>query len=388
MKNVLAIIISIIIGVILTEIALTLFFPIDDPYAQWKSSERAGMRYIESQFLPNQHYIFYPEDFLPDMADSVRFTTNSLGFRGSEIERPKPDSEFRAFVIGGSTTECLFLDDTADISYDLEEFLNRYKPDSAGLHVEVYNAGKSGDKSYDHVAMLSQRIVHLHPDLVVIFAGINDLSSGIYGYDYVHEYKKNQYLELGMKNLIKYGLTEFQVPRRLVHMLKKPSDDDLLMAISFHSNYRTLINARKNGTVVNEFPRTNLEAYRNHLLSIIGICRMHNIKLVFMTQPTVWDSKIDPKAKELLWFTYRRGKVFKEDLMDQALEKYNDVMRHLGNEYNVPVFDLAEVIPKSTEYFYDDCHFNITGAEFVADSLCTFILENYPIAHASDSSGL
>ncbi len=382
MKNVLAIIISVIIGVILTEIALTLFFPIDDPYAQWKSAERAGMRYIESQFLPNQEYVFYPEDFLPDMADSIRFTTNNLGFRGTELKRPRPDDEFRAFIIGGSTTECLFLDDTADISYNLEQYLNQQKPDSIDLRVEVYNAGKSGDKSYDHVAMLSQRIVHLQPDLVVIFAGINDLSSGIYGYDYIHEYKKNEYMELGARNLIKYGLTEFQVPRRFIHLLKPPSDDDLLMSISFRSNYRALIDARKQGTKIDDFPRTNLEAYRNHLLTIIGLCQMHDIKLVFMTQPTTWDSKIDPKAKELNWFTYRRGRVFEESKMDQALEKYNDVMRHLGHEYEVPVFDLAGIIPKSTEYFYDDCHFNITGAEYVARNLGDHILESFPIAHA------
>jgi hypothetical protein len=32
------------------------------------------------------------------------------------------------------------------------------------VDVRVYGAGRSGDKSFDHVAMVAHRIAHLEPD--------------------------------------------------------------------------------------------------------------------------------------------------------------------------------------------------------------------------------
>jgi lysophospholipase L1-like esterase len=73
--------------------------------------------------------------------------------------------------------------------------------------------------------------------------------------------------------------------------------------------------------------------------------------------------------------SYRFGVVYREDFMDEALESYNDVMRAIAEEHSVPVYDLARSLPKSSDYFYDDVHFNVEGAATAGEGLASFILE-------------
>jgi lysophospholipase L1-like esterase len=376
-KNILASLTSIIIALILTEVSLSLLFPIEDPYKKYKMKEEITNRFIESQFPPNQDYTFYPDIVLAGMPQKVKFTTNNFGFRSPYLSQPKPSDEFRIFVVGGSTTECFFLDDTNTVTHFLESHLN--KAATENKKVTVYNAGKSGDHSYDHIAMISQRIIHLEPDMIIVFCGINDLTAAIYETDYTHLPRESS-LTFSIIDLTKHLLTEFQLPRRLYFLyqsvFKKRSSDDVLMAINYHSNFGQVIEMRKSHPVSDTPPRTDPEPYRNNLLTIIGIAQAHDVKLMFMTQATTWNSQIDPATSDVHWMTFRNNVTFSMADMDVALESYNDVMRELAQSHNIPIFDLARRIPKSLEYFYDDCHFNVNGSRETGKWVGDFLLEN------------
>jgi hypothetical protein len=95
-----------------------------------------------------------------------------------------------------------------------------------------------------------------------------------------------------------------------------------------------------------------------------------------MTQQSTWNSPVDPEARKWHWMRYRGGVTYREDLMDAALESLNDAMRSVAADFDVPLFDLASAVPKSLDYFYDDCHFNTAGADTVGHLLATFLLEN------------
>ena len=45
------------------------------------------------------------------------------------------------------------------------------------------------------------------------------------------------------------------------------------------------------------------------------------------------------------------------------LEKYNDGTRQIAKQKQIPLIDLAHLLPKSSEYFYDLVHFTNEGAE-------------------------
>jgi len=169
---------SLVLALVLVEIVVRLFWPVADPHQHWRQAND----FLRSQHSANVRREFVFETALTGLSDTSTFTTNNLGFRGDDIQRPKPSGEYRVFLVGGSTMECLIPDDSDSIDAVLERALRT----KTQRRVEVYNAGKSGDRSDDHVAIISQRIMHLEPDLVVLFAGINDLVVAAAGHDYLH----------------------------------------------------------------------------------------------------------------------------------------------------------------------------------------------------------
>lgn len=377
-STVLPIVISVAIGILLTEITLQLFFRIDDPYEKYKTGKKLTFRFIDSQFQPDQKFVFYTEEELSDMPDSGRYSTNNYGYRGDEIIEPKPDNEYRIFMVGGSTTECLFLDDTLAVTYHLQNKLNDLIP--SGKEIKVFGAGKSGDKTYDHIAMISHRILFLEPDMIIIFPGINDLAAAIYNKDYTHPQVYDIVPEINFMNMIRYALTEFQIGRRMYTVLQPlfydQSEETIQMAIAYKSDYKTLVDMKKKHPVSDKKPRTDLESYRLNLETIIGMAQIHAVDLMFMTQATSWNSQIDSNCYDWNWITYKNKVHYKEEYMDAALETYNDVLKNLGREYSIPVYDLAADIPKSLEYFYDDCHFNVNGSDFASTRFADFIANN------------
>lgn len=376
-KNIALLAITVIVMAVFSELFLWLVLPVADPYRIWKEGQSYSGEYIPSQFPANEKMTFYPEPGLSNMSDKARFSTNNVGFRGDDVIMPKPADEFRIFMVGGSTTECLYLDDTLAITAQLESYLQSRFPDS--MIVKVYNAGKSGDRTYDHIAMISQRILHLNPDMIIVFCGINDLTAAIYGADYLHRQKMYS-KPISMFDLIKFFLTEFQLPRRAYYAYKglwgEQLSGDLETSISFKSDYKAKAQFRRSIPVSDSMPVMNLPAYRMNLLSLIGLARAHKVRLVFMTQAATWNSKSDPGISQWIWGTYKDGINYSEANLSRALSAYNDVLRQVAAKEKVPVFDTDLLIPKTLEYFYDDCHFNNNGSQKAAALLGSFLLEN------------
>jgi len=349
---------SLVLALVLVEIVVRLFWPVADPHQHWRQAND----FLRSQHSANVRREFVFETALTGLSDTSTFTTNNLGFRGDDIQRPKPSGEYRVFLVGGSTMECLILDDSDSIDAVLERALRT----KTQRRVEVYNAGKSGDRSDDHVAIISQRIMHLEPDLVVLFAGINDLVVAAAGHDYLH-LRSRDFNEWSLV------LTNSHVVRLAWYWLKgRPMTLDLDTRILGNPIESAVLKQQLASNTLG-LPPTNPGAFRNNLRSIIGIVKGHPTEPVVMTQQTTWNSQLDPRAKTSHWMRDVQGAVYSETNMHAALESLNDVMRDLAREHEVPLCDLARDMPKSSEYFYDDVHFNIRGAQDAAIGLARVI---------------
>jgi lysophospholipase L1-like esterase len=104
----------------------------------------------------------------------VSIHINSRGFRGPELERPKPAARIRLAFIGGSTTFC------AEVSGDeftwphlVWQSLRAEFP-AAGL--DYVNAGVPGYSSEQSLQSLKYYIAPLQPDVILIYEATNDLS--------------------------------------------------------------------------------------------------------------------------------------------------------------------------------------------------------------------
>lgn len=359
----------------LSEIALR-FFPFPDPHADLKTPYQA--LYIASQFPPYFRFETTAEAGLHGVTGHNVFSINNLGFRGDPVAVPKPDKEFRIFIVGGSTAECLYLDDTQALNSVLQTELKIHGP-MRFAGVRVYNAAKSGDRSDDHIAMITQKILHLQPDMIIVFAGVNDLLAAMRGYDFAHRASPvgNQ---LGLNLILRMAATEFQLPRRLDYVVSEfvGRERRVMEQIKATSDYREKAKLAMAAPETSVRPSVDLEAYRINLRTIAGALQSQNVPLIFMTQASTWNSAIDPAAKAWHWLINVNGTRYREDQMDQALEEYNDVMREVARNNGIRLYDLAQRLPKSLAYMYDDVHFNTNGVRVATEQLANVVIDAVP----------
>lgn len=104
-------------------------------------------------------------------------TTNSFGWRGREVERPKPAGRYRIVCLGGSTTYDDSVSDHETYPVRLEEALRAARP---GRDIEVVNCGVPSYTTAETLASLAFLVLDLQPDALVLYEGINDLRPRIY----------------------------------------------------------------------------------------------------------------------------------------------------------------------------------------------------------------
>jgi hypothetical protein len=119
---------SVILVFLFCDIALWLFAPVEHPY---------------SDPILNRHLNLYPQmvvDFdsdgkvMPGVSGRTRFTVNAFGFRSPRLRSiDKPAGVRRIFCIGGSTTECNYIDDQEVWTEKLNQRLEaRMRPERSG----------------------------------------------------------------------------------------------------------------------------------------------------------------------------------------------------------------------------------------------------------------
>lgn len=348
---------------LLAELGMWVAAPLVDPYA----AERETALYIRRAQPPHATRRFEAEPGLPGMKGVTLWTTNNLGFRGDELISPKPVDELRVFLIGGSTTECLIIDDHDSLDAVVQRALQERVTD--GRRVRVYNSGYSGDRSDDHVAILTQRIVQLQPDVIVVFAGINDLLAAMRGHDYLH-------LPMPARPPWMLLVTQSQLGRLAYFAAKlRPPALDRTFEQPIVTFYRYGVQAQKSAQAASGPPVFDGRGYANNLRTLAGVAAGHGVAMVFITQQTTWNSDVDPGAKNWHWLLNVDNVRYAEDDMDRALESMNDFMRQTAGALDVPLYDLARSMPKSTEFFYDDVHFNTNGARVAGTQLAAVIFE-------------
>lgn len=129
---------------------------------------------IKQICFDQQNLLYYEQPVLhlrPDQ-HSKTVNVNSLGFRGPEFAKEKPENTFRVFLVGGSTA--FGAGATSDDS-TIAGFLQK-KFDNAKLakKIQIVNAGISSATSFEETYYIKHTLTQLEPDLIIIYDGFND----------------------------------------------------------------------------------------------------------------------------------------------------------------------------------------------------------------------
>ena len=338
---------------------------------------------------PHLSRTFQPAtDVIGGVVGPSRFDTSSIGLRSDEIPR---ESGARVLAIGGSTTECLLLDQDEAWPQRLQELLENQGVASPW----VGNAGRSGHDSEDHLT----QVQHLLPqvpsvDTVLVLAGVNDLTAALRHADQAAERQASG-----------ADMSRFRRAFAITPMALEPV---LYKRTALYATMRTLKDVAVaqvlGGTFVDDAGRIyetwrqhrrqaveirgalpdltrSLARFRANLEAVVQLSRQQGAQPILMTQPSLWRVDLTSTEENLLWlggvgdFQAEPGhSYYAASALAAGMRAYNDVTRTVCRDLGVVCIDLAQAVSRTPANFYDDVHFTEDGAELVASEVAGRIL--------------
>ena len=313
-------------------------------------------------------------EILSGVEGLARFRISALGFRADE--RP-PDVELSILALGGSATECLYLDQEEAWPALLQvELATRL-----GRRVWVANAGKSGRTTRDHALQL-QRLLAQEPrfERVLLLTGVNDLCAWLAaGTGPVPPADLARAFDVVPRDLAPGPLWRRTALFELVRGLRGRWLDAPLTQDAAGEIYATWRGHRSRARAwLEELPDADvaLAGYRAALSDLRASCARHGTALVLVTQPALWSPELAGELEELLWMggvgEYQRDErcaYYTAAALARGLLLFNAEMEAFARAHRLPLLDLARPLSADPRYFYDDVHFNEEGARAVASFL-------------------
>ncbi len=357
---------GLLVGIGLGELLLRLVLPVaPDKYYPWPP-------HLSHAFRPNP-------GVLPGISGVSHFSMNKWGIRAEEFS---DDQDYRILAVGGSTTECLYLDDAEAWPRRLQDGLNA----SGKLgRVWVGNAGRSGLNTREHVAYL-QYLPPQYPklDAALLLVGVNDLLTVLqqgraFDPNFIDTAAGQEAILYrafslfpGKNSLEFFDATGYgRLWRRLRQRRPTLGDPMGLVIDDVGQCYVDARDRRKAAiSLRDDLPDMSLAlgTYQRQLERIIVLCRGQSIRPVFMTQPTLWRDDLPPELAKLLWFGYmmNSAEFYSVKALREGMAAYNAKLLQVCAQNRVDCIDLAGMVEKDTSTFYDDMHFNEEGSRKVA----------------------
>jgi lysophospholipase L1-like esterase len=303
-------------------------------------------------YLPH-HYMLYVAR--PYLSNTNGMRHNRLGLRDERDFGPKTN-EIRIVFIGGSTVYDIGIkDNQKTYAPILERDLNKYYSfTKSGQRVEVINAGMAGSTSAENLMRLIFMVSELHPDIVVIQHGLNDVWPRMCGT--IQSDFGNYRRVYGLPPLRNRGESwRSAISRRIV------DSSAVLTVIAVGLGYRAQYEIAKMVTQ-EDVPkdirnvRTNSAAYyERNTRFMVAISRSIGARVVLATEP--WTQKASPVRKLLM-------------------PEHNAIVKRVAEEEGVDFFDFSEKMPHDTRYMKDGVHVNEEGGRLKAELYFKYFTES------------
>lgn len=358
----------------------------------------AGVRWLlptlnQYLILPaRMHMVFRPRpEAMQGVEGSSRFITNAFGVRGDELAE---NQRYRILTVGGSTTECLYLDQSEAWPAVLEQRLNTL----GWGRVWVGNVGSTGKHTRDHVLHLKYFVPRLPGiDAVILLVGVNDVMLRLRdpAYQPMTWGPATEAAQMGhafyfspyRTSAWSYQQTAlWRILRQLkyVYIRRHAVLDG---AGQFYVTRR--LKRQRAVNTISTLPdlTTALAEYRQNLHQIIDTARAQSIRPIFLTQPLLWKAGLTPEEERLLWGLEMpgTGAYYTVDVLAEAMQRYNDTLLEVCRARHVECIDLARQLPLNGRIFFDDMHFTEVGARQVAASIFEY-LRDHPLAASTPAT--
>jgi lysophospholipase L1-like esterase len=275
---------------------------------------------------------------------------NALGFRGDMFSIEKPKDVYRILVLGDSIT---FGGDVSYVEY-LQQILNQRQEN--GKKYEVINGGVIGYATSHVLKRLKEFGIKLHPDLIILYCGWNDLFS-YYPGDPAYRHRDDSLFNriLHYSYVMKLGAKiMFQRVRPILDSLHKKG----LALYKLYAEYEPVQT------------RDNLKAMAQFITA-------HDLEAIIVTWPSLLGAEDLNKYKERLVYPSFTSDI---ELLKILWKKYNQIIIDVAEpSKKVYLFDLnAEFMAMDDggRYFLDTQHPNFRGHRIIAELLYEYMVKN------------
>jgi len=307
---------------------------------------------MSDYFMPSEEDI-KDQDSL--VIKKYRFRIDQNGFVIPSKKYAHPDLSI--VFLGGSTTECMFVDEAKRFPYLAGCLLEK----ACHLKINSYNGGVAGSNSLNSLDSLLNKVLPLHPKIVVMMHNINDLSVLLYEKSY---WNKNPYKRVivtedhGPVNLVRIMVKQF-IPNLYRDLLQVVDIRKILHTAEFGDEFADI----RNKKVTYDQTRI-MQEFGDNLDLFINICQDKHIIPVLMTMPSRFTEKPDPIILQSFKRANEAGLKYQD--YRRMFDSFNDIIRHKAREHHILLIDLARDIPPTRQYMYDPAHYTAQGSEKIA----------------------
>jgi hypothetical protein len=366
---------SLVVGFAIAEAAARLWlahFAGEDAFRRYASIEMLrermqGEGHSLSLYVPHRYLGFLPAPGFqggPNRHDR-------RGFRGGSGPVPKPPGEFRIACIGGSTTYgSTVLAPEEAYPARLEAELRR----RTHQNIRVVNAGAAGWASLESLINLETRVLDLDPDLVIVYQNINDVATrlvwppsayrGDNSGSMLHSDEHDRAVPLPEQiTLVRIFLVA--TGRIRSHLDLAESLGRIARTNYYFHFLQQKSDASYPSGLFRKIPAEKMLAanppiyFRRNLESMVAIARAHDVVPVLAT--FAWSEQVTDGA-------------FTSPEMVGAMREQNEVVRAIGRERQVSVYDFAAEMPDAPRLFVGALHMTVEGSRVQASLFADFLL--------------
>jgi len=352
-------------------------------YASWRQLQKRKIS-NKPQYSPHRYLGYYPT---PNYIKGKN-RHNSLGYRGEEIEIPKPPGEFRIVCLGGSTTYTGQVEDyRKSYPYLLEKYLN----EKGYRNVTVVNAGAGGWSSWESLINFELRVLDLEPDMIIDYDGINDIYPRFVWPPEAYRGDNSGYTLLDQTAIFMPSILEYSTILRIAMLKMGLITPHAAFERTIKRNAKTYFGSlfhqqKLRGTYpsgifkeisARQMLETNKPIYfERNIRNMIVIAKSRGIKVVlssFAYSPLFTDIP-EVSSQEFI----------------SAIEENNRLLQKIAQEMDVYFFDFAGKFPTDKRWFKDGIHVNEEGAKLKAKLFGDFLINNHllPSHNSSENTAI
>jgi len=364
-------------------------------------------------FSPEKHYVWTPglrktfrplQKFVTGIKDESRFYINSQGIRGDFLSEKQT---YKILAVGGSTTECLYLDELESWPHLAQSILNSNLNLKNSQNFWIGNIGRSGHTTRNHILQV-RKLIEQYPDLnvVILLVGVNDFiirlakDEKYRSFPGVNALNRAEYYRLEASSFMVHPAQDYDFPfykrTELWRRLRTAKDrlsgkftQKNVIAITQDESgrmYQKWRYHRKSApNIRDDLPNLDsaLNEYVSTITEISNLAISKGVRVIFLTQPYMWRGNLTEREKGLLWmggignFREQLGsEYYSVKALAKGMNLYNQSLLRLCQDYDFECIDLEKLLPKDTSIFYDDVHFNENGAKEVAGVVARYLAQN------------